>query len=247
MRITQNQTEEDAFIYCIDDKNIKSAATKHNFFAHKYPFSLQTTVAEGAYTDQNNLNINLNNSNFTMSIHKLALQGKHNNYNSMASGIVGRLVELRKDLVRESLSDFNAVEHRLENIGTVHGIEFINDSKATNINSTWYALECQNQPVIWIVGGVDKGNDYSVVAELVKDKVKAIICLGEDNEKIHLAFEGIVETIVDTKTAEEAVKTSYYLGKKGDAVLLSPACASFDLFENYEDRGRQFKSAVKSL
>ncbi|MDC0303829.1 UDP-N-acetylmuramoyl-L-alanine--D-glutamate ligase [Flavobacteriales bacterium] len=247
MRITLNQTEEDACIYCIDDKNIKLAATKHNFFAHKYPFSLQTTVTEGAYTDQNNLNINLNNSNFTMSIHELALQGKHNNYNSMASGIVGRLVELRKDLVRESLSDFNSVEHRLENIGTVHGIEFINDSKATNINSTWYALECQNQPVIWIVGGVDKGNDYSVVAELVKDKVKAIICLGEDNEKIHLAFEGIIETIVDTKSAEEAVKTSYYLGKKGDAVLLSPACASFDLFENYEDRGHQFKSAVKSL
>jgi UDP-N-acetylmuramoylalanine--D-glutamate ligase len=165
----------------------------------------------------------------------------------MAAGIVGRLVELRKDLVRESLSDFTAVEHRLESIGKVQGMEFINDSKATNINSTWYALECMNTPVIWIVGGVDKGNDYSMVTDLVKDKVKAIICLGKDNEKIHKAFEGIVETIVDTSSAEEAVRTGYYLGKRGDAILLSPACASFDLFENYEERGRQFKAAVRAL
>lgn len=182
-----------------------------------------------------------------MSIHELALQGRHNTYNSMAGGIVGRLVELRKDLIRESLSDFSAVEHRLENLGSINGIDFINDSKATNINSTWYALECMNKPVVWIVGGVDKGNDYSMVEDLVRDKVKAIICLGKDNEKIHKAFEGIVETIVDTTSAEEAVKTSYYIGKKGDAVLLSPACASFDLFENYEDRGRQFKAAVRAL
>lgn len=245
-RITQNQTEEDAFIYCADDSNITSSLNASQK-AKRYPFSLNATVAEGAYIEQNNLNINLNNSNFTMSIHELALQGKHNSYNSMAAGIVGRLLELRKETVRESLSDFNAVEHRLESVGKVQGIEFINDSKATNINSTWYALECMNQPVIWIVGGVDKGNDYSIVADLVKDKVKAIICLGTDNEKIHKAFEGIVETIVDTQSAEEAVKASYYLGKKGDAVLLSPACASFDLFENYEDRGRKFKTAVRSL
>ncbi len=247
MRIAQNQTSDDALIFCAEDENIKNALNAGSYAAKKYPFSLTDTVAEGAYTDQNNLNINLNNTNFNMSIHKLALQGKHNTYNSMASGIVGRLLELRKDLVRESLSDFSAVEHRLENIGKVHGIDFINDSKATNINSTWYALECQNQPVVWIVGGVDKGNDYSIVADLVKDKVKAIICLGTDNEKIHKAFEGIVETIVDTASAEEAVKAAYYIGKKGDAVLLSPACASFDLFENYEDRGRKFKAAVKSL
>ncbi|MBI1286844.1 MAG: UDP-N-acetylmuramoyl-L-alanine--D-glutamate ligase [Flavobacteriales bacterium] len=245
-RITQNQTEEDAFIYCADDSNITSSLNALQK-AKRYPFSLNATVAEGAYIEQNNLNINLNNSNFTMSIHELALQGKHNSYNSMAAGIVGRLLELRKETVRESLSDFNAVEHRLESVGKVQGIEFINDSKATNINSTWYALECMNQPVIWIVGGVDKGNDYSIVADLVRDKVKAIICLGTDNEKIHKAFEGIVETIVDTQSAEEAVKASYYLGKKGDAVLLSPACASFDLFENYEDRGRKFKTAVRSL
>jgi len=247
MRITRNQTADDAFIYCADDANIQAAIKDKKMAAKQLPFSLEATVAEGAYTDQNNLNINLNNSNFTMSIHKLALQGRHNTYNSMAGGIVGRLVELRKDIVRDSLSDFNAVEHRLESIGKVHGIEFINDSKATNINSTWYALECMNAPVVWIVGGVDKGNDYSIVADLVKDKVKAIICLGTDNDKIHKAFEGIVETIVDANTAEEAVKTGYYLSKKGDAVLLSPACASFDLFENYEDRGRKFKTAVRSL
>lgn len=246
MRITQNQTEEDAFIYCADDQNIQNAL-KPSMKAKRFPFTLNGTVSQGAYTDKENLNINLNNTNLTMSIHELALQGKHNSYNSMAAGIVGRLLELRKEVVRESLSDFSAVEHRLEPVAKVQGIEFINDSKATNINSTWYALECQNQPVIWIVGGVDKGNDYSVVAELVKDKVKAIICLGVDNEKIHKAFEGVVETIVDTQSAEEAVKASYYLGKKGDVVLLSPACASFDLFENYEDRGRKFKTAVRSL
>lgn len=246
MRITQNQTEDDAFIYCSDDENINQALSKTNL-AKQIPFTLEGIVAQGAYIQNENLNINLNNSNLKMSIHELALQGRHNTYNSMAGGIVGRLVELRKDLVRESLSDFAAVEHRLENIGNVHGIEFINDSKATNINSTWYALECMNKPVVWIVGGVDKGNDYSMVADLVRDKVKAIICLGSDNEKIHKAFEGIVDTIVDTTSAEEAVKTSYYLGKKGDTVLLSPACASFDLFENYEERGRQFKAAVRAL
>ena len=245
-RITQNQTEEDAFIYCSDDMNITSSLNASQK-AKRYPFSLKGTVAEGAYIENENLNINLNNSNLNMSIHELALQGKHNSYNSMAAGIVGRLLELRKETVRESLSDFSAVEHRLESVGKVQGIEFINDSKATNINSTWYALECMNQPVIWIVGGVDKGNDYTMVESLVRDKVKAIICLGTDNEKIHKAFEGIVETIVDTQSAEEAVKTSYYLGKKGDAVLLSPACASFDLFENYEERGRQFKAAVRAL
>lgn len=246
LRITQNQTEDDAFIYWNEDPNITSVLTE-KMRGKRYPFTLSGTVAEGAYIANENLNINLNNSNLTMSIHELALQGKHNSYNSMAAGIVGRLLELRKETVRESLSDFSAVEHRLESVGKVQGIEFINDSKATNINSTWYALECMNQPVIWIVGGVDKGNDYSMVEDLVRAKVKAIICLGTDNEKIHRAFEGIVETIVDTQSAEEAVKTSYYLGKKGDAVLLSPACASFDLFENYEDRGRKFKTAVRSL
>jgi len=246
LRITQNQTQENAFIYCADDANISSRLDGLTE-AKKYPFSLNATVAEGAFIEQNKFNINVNKSKFTMSIHQLALQGKHNTYNSMAAGIVGKLVELRKDTIRESLSDFTAVEHRLENLGKVQGMEFINDSKATNINSTWYALECMTAPTIWIVGGVDKGNDYSMVADLVKDKVKAIICLGEENTKIHNAFEGIVETIVDTQSATEAVRTAYYLGKKGDAILLSPACASFDLFKNYEDRGRQFKAAVRAL
>lgn len=182
-----------------------------------------------------------------MSIHELALQGKHNIYNTMAAGIVGRLLDLRKETIRESLSDFQNVEHRLEKVARVHGIEFINDSKATNINSAWYALESMNTPVIWIVGGIDKGNDYNIVMDLVRKKVKAIVCLGIDNKKIHKAFKGVVENIIDTQTAQDAVKAAYRLGKKGDTVLLSPACASFDLFENYEDRGWQFKKAVRQL
>ena len=182
-----------------------------------------------------------------MLLQDLALQGKHNLYNSMAAGISARVLELRKEVVRESLSDFHNVEHRLEHVLNVHGIEFVNDSKATNVNSTWYALESFNKPVILILGGVDKGNDYSMLQELVKEKVKAIVCLGTENKKIHKAFKNIVETIVDTVSADEAVKASYRLAKKGDVVLLSPACASFDLFENYEERGRKFKAAVKAL
>ena len=182
-----------------------------------------------------------------MLIHELALQGKHNLYNSMAAGITARVEEIRKETVRESLSDFRNVEHRLEYVSTVHGIEFVNDSKATNINSTWYALESFNKPVVLILGGVDKGNDYTMLEELVREKVKAIVCLGKDNKKIISAFKGMVDEIVETGSADEAVRESYRIGKKGDVVLLSPACASFDLFENYEDRGRQFKRAVKAL
>ena len=182
-----------------------------------------------------------------MLIHELALQGKHNLYNSMAAGISTRVFEIRKETIRESLSDFRNAEHRLEYVSTVHGIEFVNDSKSTNVNSTWYALESYNKPVILILGGVDKGNDYSMLLDLVKEKVKAIVCLGKDNKKIIKAFKGIVPEIVETFSAEEAVNESYRLGKKGDVVLLSPACASFDLFENYEDRGRKFKKAVKNL
>ena len=182
-----------------------------------------------------------------MSIHDLALQGKHNLYNSMASGIAGRVLDLRKELIRESLSDFQNVEHRLEKVASIHGIEFINDSKATNVNSTWYALESMAKPTIWIVGGVDKGNDYGELAELVKDKVKAIICLGTDNAKIIDAFKDDIQIIEEAHSAKEAVTKAYEIGVKGDAVLLSPACASFDLFENYEDRGHQFKSAVRAL
>ena len=182
-----------------------------------------------------------------MLIHELALQGKHNLYNTMAAGIATRYLDIRKEIVRESFSDFRNVEHRLEFVANVHGIEFVNDSKATNVNSTWYALESFNQPVILILGGVDKGNDYTILADLVKEKVKAIVCLGKDNKKLEKAFKGLVPEFIETMSADEAVQVSYRLGKKGDVVLLSPACASFDLFENYEDRGRKFKKAVKGL
>lgn len=182
-----------------------------------------------------------------MTIYELALQGKHNLNNSMAAGISGSILNLRKEGIRECLSDFQGVEHRLERFLRVHNIEFINDSKATNINSVWYALESMNTPVVWIVGGIDKGNDYSQLFDLVKEKVKAIVCLGKDNSKIIAAFDGRVKQIVDTKNIEEAVRSAYFLAEKGDTVLLSPACASFDLFKNYEERGRQFKEAVRNL
>ena len=248
-RIAQNQNESDAFIYCADDAETAAGVEKRKNMlkAKLYPFSIKNKVEEGAYLNDNELIININNNPLSMSIHELALQGKHNIYNTMAAGIAARLVELRKDVIRESMSDFQNVEHRLEFVAKVHGIEFINDSKATNVNSTWYALESMTSPTIWIVGGVDKGNDYDALKDIVKSKVKAIVCLGLDNSKIIKAFEGTVETIVEAQSAEEAVKKAYYLGKQGDTVLLSPACASFDLFENYEDRGMQFKTAVRGL
>lgn len=248
-RIIQNQKKEDAFIYCMDDMEILNGIKKRTINAKQYPFSIKQKVEPGAYLDENNqVVINTNHINpLFMTIQELALQGKHNIYNSMAAGVTGKLVEIRKDTIRESLSDFHNIDHRLELVGNVHGIEFINDSKATNVNSTWYALESMTNPVILILGGVDKGNDYHMLDDLVKDKVKAIICLGTDNKKIIKAFGGIVETILEAKSAKEAVAQAYKLGKKGDTVLLSPACASFDLFENYEDRGTQFKQAVRAL
>ena len=246
-RITQNQQPDDAFIYCYDDEIIAAQVSKKKLQAQLFPFSIKEKKVPGAYLENENLNLTINNQTFIMSIHELALQGKHNIYNTMAAGIVGRLLDLRKESIRESLSDFQNVEHRLEKVSKVHGIEFINDSKATNINSAWYALESINTPIIWIMGGVDKGNNYEMVMDLVRLKVKAIVCLGVDNKKIHDTFKNVVETIVDTTSASEAVKASYRLGKKGDTVLLAPACASFDLFENYEDRGRQFKKAVQQL
>ena len=182
-----------------------------------------------------------------MTIYDLALQGKHNLNNSMAAGISGSILQLRKEGIRECLSDFQGVEHRLERFLRVHNIEFINDSKATNVNSVWYALESMNTPVVWIVGGVDKGNDYSILFDLVKEKVKAIVCLGKDNSKIINTFKGMVKEIVDTRSIEEAVRSAYFLSENGDTVLLSPACASFDLFKNYEERGRKFKEAVRNL
>jgi UDP-N-acetylmuramoylalanine--D-glutamate ligase len=246
-RVIQNQGPEDAFIYCDDDAIIKSELTKRVISVKQYPFSIMHPITEGACLEGKELMININPNPQSMSIEELALQGKHNIYNSMAASVASKLFDIRKESIRESLSDFHNVEHRLEHVGKVHGIDFINDSKATNVNSTWYALESMSQPVIWIVGGQDKGNDYSQLKELVREKVKAIVCLGVDNKKIIEAFKDLVESIVETDSAKEAVKASYRLGKKGDVVLLSPACASFDLFENYEDRGRQFKTSVRSL
>lgn len=245
--ITKNQTTEDVFIYCEDDELTQQYIHLASDAPHRYPFSIKKKLLEGAWLENNHINILTHQHTFSMLIHELALQGKHNLYNSMAAGIAARVLEIRKESVRESLSDFQSIEHRLEPAGTVHGIEFINDSKATNINSTWYALESFTKPVVLILGGVDKGNDYSMLEDLVKEKVKAIVCLGKDNKKILKAFKGVVSEIVETSSADEAVQESYRIAKKGDVVLLSPACASFDLFENYEDRGRQFKRAVKAL
>ena len=248
-RIIQNQNENDSFIFCIDDQLIVNELTKKNIKSKQYPFSIKRKVDLGAFLNENNqIVINTNNTNpLFMTIQELALQGKHNIYNSMAAGVTTKLVEIRKETIRESLSDFHNIDHRLELVGNVHGIEFINDSKATNVNSTWYALESMDKPVILILGGVDKGNDYSMLNDLVKEKVKAIICLGADNKKIIKAFGGMVETILEANSAKEAVAQAYKLGRKGDTVLLSPACASFDLFEDYEDRGTQFKQAVRGL
>lgn len=247
MRICMNQTAEDAFIYCADDEEIAEGMAECPTEAKKYAFSLIPHAKEGGYVAENQIIINQNLDLFTMSINELALQGKHNLYNSMAAGISGSLVGLRKEVIRESLSDFQSVEHRLEPVISVHGISFINDSKATNVNATWYALESVREPIIWIVGGVDKGNDYSQLEALVKAKVKAIVCLGEDNERIISAFGHLVDIVIESSSMAEAVHGAYTVGKKGDAVLLSPCCASFDLFESYEDRGRQFKENVYSL
>jgi UDP-N-acetylmuramoylalanine--D-glutamate ligase len=249
-RITQNQGANDHFVYCADDAVIKEYIEHHPIQAQLHPFSIKTTIeGEGAYLIENQITINhkSNQNPLIMTIEELALQGKHNVYNSMAASLASRIVDVRKEIIRESLQDFQNIEHRLEFVASINGIEFINDSKATNVNSTWYALESMEKPVVWICGGQDKGNDYNELSDLVKQRVKAIICLGKDNSKIVEAFKGLVDTIVETDSASDAVAASYKIGKKGDVVLLSPACASFDLFQNYEDRGMQFKAAVRSL
>jgi UDP-N-acetylmuramoylalanine--D-glutamate ligase len=245
-RILQNQTNKDWFIYNFDDPIIQAEVEKRLINAKTAPFSLVKEQEVGGFANEQQITININEQ-LTMSIHDLALKGKHNTQNSLASGIASRILEIRKEVVRESLEDFVNVEHRLEFVAKVHGIEFINDSKATNVNSTWFALESMEQPTVWIVGGVDKGNDYAELTDLVRDKVKAIICLGVDNKKLIESFTGVVDTIVEARSAMEAVAYGYRLAKKDETVLLSPACASFDLFENYEDRGNQFKEAVRSL
>lgn len=246
-RVLQNLTDNDWAIYNYDDPIIREKIKSYALKSKQVPFSLTEKMPQGGYINsKQQLIININEK-LTMSIHELALKGKHNAQNSLAAGIASRILEIRKESVRESLTDFVNVEHRLEFVAKVHGIEFINDSKATNINSTWFALESMDKPCIWIVGGVDKGNDYSELSALVTDKVKAIICLGKNNKKIIDAFSNKVETIVEASTALEAVAYGYRLAKKDETVLLSPACASFDLFENYEERGNEFKKAVRSL
>ena len=247
-RIIQNQGQQDSFIYNADDEVIVEELRKHDLPMRIYPFTQRRKLeGEGAYRNDNQLIININSDTLTMTIEELALQGRHNVYNTMAGGIAARLQEIRKESIKNCLSDFQSLEHRLEHVAEVRGVQFINDSKATNVNSAWFALESMNKPVIWIAGGVDKGNDYSSLMPLVHEKVKAIVCIGKDNSKIHQAFGSIVDTIIDTEEMSEAVLSAFYLGQPGDAVLLSPACASFDLFENYEERGQKFKRAVHDL
>ena len=246
-RITRNQTKSDYLIYWADDPVIAAELSRKKYGMTLLPFSDTITENMAAFIENEELIIDYPNKINLMTIHELALKGRHNTYNSMAAAIAGKVLNIRKDVIRESLADFQGVEHRLEPVIKVSGISFINDSKATNVNSTWYALECMETPVVWIVGGIDKGNDYSELFPVVKQKVKAVVCLGKDNRKIIEAFRDKVPTIIETSSMEEAVRSSYYLAKKGETVLLSPACASFDLFNNYEDRGRQFKSAVRNL
>ena len=247
-RIARNLNEDDFFVFCSDDEITIRELEKIVLKAKQLPFARKKKDKEVAYIDdEDNLRIEYDNSDFTISVSDLILKGKHNQYNSMAAGITGSVLKIRKDVIRECLMDFQGVEHRLESVMKVHGIHFINDSKATNVNSTWYALESVQSRIVWIAGGVDKGNDYSELIDLVKEKVKALVCLGKDNAKLHKAFDGVIETITDTDNMPEAVRTAYYLAVDGDTVLLSPACASFDLFENYEDRGWQFKKEAGNL
>ena len=249
-RISQNQTADSLFIYCADDVLTTDNISLCKGQGRMLPFSLNHKNVPGAWIaeDQIFIQLNENQSNqFTMYTSELVLKGRHNAYNSMAAAMLANALEVRKDIIREGLSDFQNVEHRLEYVATIRGVDFINDSKATNVNAAWYALECMDKPTIWVVGGVDKGNDYEMLRELVKDRVRIIVCLGIDNMRIHEAFGKDVDMIINTSSAQEAVHVAAKLSKPGETVLLSPACASFDLFKNYEDRGRQFKAAVKSL
>jgi UDP-N-acetylmuramoylalanine--D-glutamate ligase len=245
--ITRYQQAGDTFIYCSDDEITMQYLDSYPTLATPISFSYDREVAVGAYTRDETIIINVNNNPFYMSIQELGLKGRHNVYNTMAAGIVANIYGLRKEQIRESLMNFKSLEHRLESISKVRGVEFINDSKATNVNSTWYALESMSKPIIWIAGGVDKGNDYSVLEGLVKQKVRALICLGSDNTKLHSSFSKHVDIVVNTNNMHDAVRMAYQLGNPGDVVLLSPACASFDLFQNYEDRGKKFKEAVTEL
>lgn len=246
-RITMNQIEDDYLVYDADDEAIAKWLENNKTKAKKVPFSLTKELKYGIYIKDNTITSNLTNEEFTMPINELSLEGKHNVKNAMAATAVAQLMRIRKETIRESLSNFQGVEHRLEKVLKIQNVQYINDSKATNINSTFFALDSMNTPTVWIVGGVDKGNDYSELMPLVREKVKAIVCLGVDNQKIVDAFGSVVDVMVETTSMQEAVKIAQKLAEKGDTVLLSPACASFDLFENYEDRGKQFKNAVQNL
>ncbi|NCB84936.1 MAG: UDP-N-acetylmuramoyl-L-alanine--D-glutamate ligase [Bacteroidia bacterium] len=246
-RIIQNQTEKDAFIFWNDDPVIRNELKKRNIQSAIYPFSLEKEEKTKAFIENNQLIINTLNNIFTMPASELSLTGIHNTYNSMAAGLAASIISVRKENIRQSLQDFQGVEHRLEYVATVRDVKYINDSKATNVNSCWYALQSMRTPVVLILGGTDKGNDYSEIEELVKEKVTGMIFLGVDNEKLHLFFDGKVEKIADARSMQECVQAAYHMAKPGETVLLSPCCASFDLFENYEDRGNQFKVCVRNL
>lgn len=246
-RITQNQTPEDALIFWENDPVIKAELAKRNIQSALYPFAIERNEKTKAFIEQDELIINTLKLLFAMPTTELALQGMHNTYNSMAAGLAASIVNVRKESIRQSLQDFQGVEHRLEYVATVRNVQFINDSKATNVNSCWYALQSMKTPVVLILGGTDKGNDYSEIEELVAEKVKGLIFLGLDNKPLHSFFDGKIENIIDVQSMDDAVKLAYEMASEGDSVLLSPCCASFDLFENYEDRGKKFKDCVRSL
>ena len=249
-RILQNQSSTDVFVYCADDELIQNQITQTQIQAKQFQFSIKNKAFPGAYVQSGIMNVNLtsdNNNQLTMNTSDFSLRGQHNAYNSMAAAIIGQALNIRKEVIRESLMDFQNVEHRLEKVSTIRGVDYINDSKATNVNSTWYALESMDKPTVWIAGGVDKGNDYEMLKQLVAEKVRILVCMGLDNSKLHEAFGDCVDLIINTSSAQEAVHVASKMAKSGETVLLSPACASFDLFKNYEDRGRQFKAAVKQL
>ena len=246
-RIVMNQTSDDYLLYDSDDEVITSYINSHPIQSTLVPFSLSKIVENGTYLEQNNIIIEFNNRDIIMPTTNLALEGKHNVKNAMAAATVAHLLKIRKATIRESLEGFQGAEHRLEQVLTINKVKYVNDSKATNVNATYYALESMNVPTVWIVGGVDKGNEYSSLFPFVNEKVKAIICLGKDNEALFDAFGNMVDVIIETQYMSEAVKIAYNVAVAGEAVLLSPACASFDLFDSYEDRGKQFKSAVRKL
>jgi UDP-N-acetylmuramoylalanine--D-glutamate ligase len=246
-RIAKNQTKEDYLIYDADDEVIVQWLQKYPVQSRLLPFSISKKLDEGAYLENDKIIIKTHNNTIEMSTDALALEGKHNLKNSMAATTAAKLISIRKETIRRSIENFQGAEHRLEKVLKIHHVQYINDSKATNVNATYYALDSMRTPTVWIVGGVDKGNDYKELMPLVREKVKAIICLGLDNSKIKDAFGNVVDLVVETFAMDEAVKVAYKIAERGDTVLLSPACASFDLFKNYEDRGNQFKEAIKKL